>query len=93
MIKVLLTLAILSIFASCNNDKDEKMTNSSTQVKQIPSPAGDSCAEPFLFTDKNEVIYLSWIEKKGNKAHFTFLLYPMINGRNLNKLLRVTTGL
>ena len=72
MIKVLLTLTILSIFASCNNDEDEKMTNSSTQVKQIPSPVGDSCAEPFLFTDKNDVIYLSWIEKKGKQSTLYF---------------------
>jgi len=72
MIKILLTLGILSIFTSCNDDEDEKMIRSSTQLKQMPSPAADSSAEPFLFTDKNDVIYFSWIEKKGKQSTLYF---------------------
>jgi hypothetical protein len=38
----------------------------------LSSPAGDSCAEPYLFTDSNGIVYLSWIEKIGKQSTLNF---------------------
>jgi hypothetical protein len=71
--KQLLALFILFFtITSCNSNADEKKTNSSTRVKNMNSPASDSCAEPYLFTDKNGTVYLSWVEKKGRGAALKF---------------------
>ncbi len=62
-----LTLAI--VFISCSERKDKPQ---SLQVKEFTSPATDSCADPFLFTDKSGKIYLSWVEKKGKESTLMF---------------------
>ena len=71
MKKVFFVFLVIATILSCN-DSDEKKRAVSVQVKQISSPASDSCAEPFLFTDRNDVTYLSWIEKKGNQSTLFF---------------------
>ena len=71
MKRILVASVIVLFIISCNN-KDEKITNSLVQVKQMSSPASDSCAEPFLFTDRNHMTYLSWIEKKGKQSTLYF---------------------
>ena len=72
MKKALLAFVIVTIILSCNDGANERATSSTTPVKQMSSPASDSCAEPFLFTDKNDMIYLSWIEKKGKQSTLFF---------------------
>ena len=72
MKKALLAFGIVSLILSCNNKEDKEINSSLSQVRQIPSPASDSCAEPFLFTDKNDMTYLSWIEKKGKQSTLFF---------------------
>jgi hypothetical protein len=70
---VLLVFGFVLIILSCNDDKAGKITNeTSVEVQQMSSPASDSCAEPFLFTDRNEKTYLSWIEKKGKQSTLYF---------------------
>ena len=61
---ILLTFGI----TSCNQSEKEK----SYEVKEFTSPAADSCALPFLFTDKNGTVYLSWLEKFNNKSTLKF---------------------
>ena len=70
MKKILFVLILATTVFSCTNNKDSKTGLS--EVKQFISPAGDSCAEPFLFTDKNGLVYLSWIEKIGKNATLKF---------------------
>lgn len=71
--KQLLTLFIvLSIITSCNDTADDKKVNLSAQAKTMNSPVTDSCAEPYLFTDKNGTVYLSWVEKRGKEATLKF---------------------
>ncbi len=68
--KILVTTFILSsIFYSCsNNGANEKKLS----VVEFASPTSDSCAEPYLFTDKNGTVHLSWIEKKGKESWLKF---------------------
>ena len=62
--------AILLIFGitSCNQSIKEK----TYEVKEITSPTADSCSVPYLFTDKNGTVYLSWIEKINSKSTLKF---------------------
>jgi len=71
MKKILTALLITAIAFSCNSNNGEKKINAA-EVKEFSSPAADSCAEPYLVTDKNGTVYLSWIEKKGKEAALKF---------------------
>ncbi len=59
---------LISGMASCNQSVKEK----TYEVKEFAFPAADSCAEPFLFTDKNGTVFLSWIEKINKKSTLKF---------------------
>jgi hypothetical protein len=74
--KRLLSFYILVfVIAACNDIAGEKKANSPARVKNMDSPAADSCAEPYLFTDKNGTVYLSWIEKRGTDASLKYSSY------------------
>ena len=72
MKEVLLAFLITATILSCSDSERGNKAVSPIQVKQMSSPTTDSCAEPFLFTDKNDIIYLSWIEKKGKQSTLYF---------------------
>lgn len=72
MNKLLAALALICAIVSCTNNNSEKKTAGTTEVKQIASPASDSCAEPYLFTDNNGMVYLSWVEKKRKESSLKF---------------------
>ena len=72
MKRLLTAFVVLGTIASCANSKNEKQTELSAAVRQLNSPASDSCAEPFLFTDKNNLVYLSWVKKKGEESTLKF---------------------
>jgi hypothetical protein len=61
-------IMLITVFACTNNDREKTVS----PLKQFSSPAKDSCAEPFLFTDKNGLVYLSWTEKKGKESSLKF---------------------
>lgn len=65
----LLIIAITTIFViACNNP----VQHANNQLKIIPSPADSVSAEPYLFTDINGVVYLSWVEKGIEKSTLNF---------------------
>jgi hypothetical protein len=49
--------------ASCASEPADKKTDAARSPLAIESPADSMSAEPYLFTDKNGVAYLSWIER------------------------------
>jgi hypothetical protein len=69
MNKLLLAITFICAAISCTNNINEK---GMAAVKQMPSPAKDSCAEPYLFTSKEGTVFLSWVEKKGKEAALKF---------------------
>ena len=82
MNKLLIALLLLIVFASCKNAStktDNKITDStgnvSSNIEALPSPADSVSAEPYLFTDKNGLVYLSWIEKTKDKSFLKFSTY------------------
>ena len=72
MKKLLTALMLMVAIISCKNNDRQKGENKVAEVKRLASPATDSCAEPFLFSDKNGLVYLSWIEKKGKENFLKF---------------------
>lgn len=64
-------ILILIVFVSCNNSIGEKKPLTA-DVKILSSPATGSCAEPFLFSDKHGLVYLSWIEKTDSGSILKF---------------------
>jgi len=72
MKKLLTALLLTGAIVSCSNNKNDNPVNTSDKVMMLTSPASDSCAEPYLFTDKNGHVYLSWIEKRGKESTLKF---------------------
>jgi len=78
-------ILLITVFA-CTNNAGEK---TAATLKQFSSPAKDSCAEPFLFTDKNGEVYLSWVEKKGNESSLKF---STLNNETWSEPITIATG-
>ena len=89
MKKILIALVLIGAILSCKNNDRQKGENKVAEVKQLASPASDSCAEPFLFTDKNGLVYLSWIEKKGKE---NFLKFSTLENDKWSEPILITSG-
>jgi len=72
MEKLWFALLVTGMIISCSNDKNDNPVIGTEKVMMLTSPTSDSCAEPYLFTDKNENVYLSWIEKRGKESTLKF---------------------
>lgn len=74
MKKTIIGLVIAVIIISCSDSKNENNNDVSisSNITMLQSPVGDSCAEPYLFTDRNGTAYLSWVEKKGKQSTLKF---------------------
>ena len=75
MKKILIALSFAGIIVSCSDNKKENSAIGSAQITMLVSPAVDSSAEPYLFTDKNGKVYLSWVEKKNKGSQLKFSSY------------------
>jgi BNR repeat-like domain len=74
MTKLITVLSLIIVFASCADKTTE--TKTTGEVVSLSSPAADSTAEPYLFTDAKGIVHLSWVQKKGKEAslHFSSLV-------------------
>ena len=78
MNKLFSVLLLFIAMSSCKNapkQTDSKNNNSAgaiSNLKYLSSPADSVSAEPYLFTDKNGLVYLSWIEKTKEKSLLKF---------------------
>ncbi|MFN2438923.1 MAG: hypothetical protein ABR503_06960, partial [Chitinophagaceae bacterium] len=87
MTKLLTTILITIILASCNNSN--KTESKESALKLLSSPADTASAEPYLFTDKKGVVYLSWIEKTKGKS---LLKFSVLNNENWSEADTITFG-
>ena len=85
MKQILSCLGILIIVASCNQSQPKTIN----EVKAISSPATDSCAQPYLFTDKNGIVFLSWMEKKNKQSTLKFSTF---SGDQWTEPVTIATG-
>ncbi|MGE0587721.1 MAG: exo-alpha-sialidase [Cyclobacteriaceae bacterium] len=72
--KFLISFSLTFFIMGCGSDKNNK---SSYKVTDIASPTGAFSAEPFLYTDSNGQVYLSWVEKMDSSHVFK---YATLNG-------------
>ncbi|MHA4842564.1 sialidase family protein [Flavitalea antarctica] len=70
--KILLVIGVAVLCYGCADNSRTDDAKVRPAVAMLQSPATDSSGEPFLFTDKNGLVYLSWIEKKDKSYHFRF---------------------
>ena len=61
----LLVLCLIGTACSVKKNADQ-------EIKFLASPSTSNSAEPFLFTDIDSTVYLSWIEKNEGKATLKF---------------------
>lgn len=67
------TLSFIVALASYSTNRTESVSaGEDPTVVMLTSPVADSSAEPFLFTNKNGIVYLSWIQKKGKESTLQF---------------------
>ncbi len=59
-------LLMCAIVMGCSSKKST--IEQAQSIHSIPSPSKPNSAEPFLFTDKDSTVYLSWIEKSEEKS-------------------------
>lgn len=66
----------VSLLASCESGTTKKTTEEKTsELQAMQSPVDSVSAEPYLFTDKNGVVYLSWITKDPEKSTLKYSTY------------------
>lgn len=71
MTKLLFALIFLVLVIACK-DPGQKTGKEKDNITVLVSPADSLSAEPYLFTDKNGIVYLSWIEKGKEKSSLKF---------------------
>lgn len=87
MNKLLNGFLMIIVLASCNDTSKTKIRKSS--LVQLNSPVDSVSAEPYLFTDENGLVYLSWIEKTQDKS---LLKFSVLNNENWSDPDTITSG-
>ncbi len=89
-------LLVILLTASCKNSsrgKDNKTNDlANTEIsslKHLASPADSFSAEPYLFTDKNGLVYMSWIEKIKERS---VLKFSTLNNEQWAEPLVISSG-
>ena len=72
MRKLLSAFFFAGMLASCISGDNKKNAESATGLLEMKSPADSVSAEPYLFTDKNGVVYLSWVTKKAQNSTLNY---------------------
>jgi hypothetical protein len=72
MVKFVFATCIVVFLCSCHERDKPEETSGQQAISILQSPAADSCGEPYLFTDKNGLVYLSWIEKNDQSYRLKF---------------------
>jgi len=86
--KYIVLIGILVILSGCVAD-EKPSPQKRPQIVTLKSPAIDSCGEPFLYTDKNGSVYMSWIEK--NNDNYT-LKFSMIKNDSSSTPVTIASG-
>lgn len=68
MRKLISVFFIVGLFVSCASKPADEEVDITRAPLAIESPADSASAEPHLFTDKNGMVYLSWVTKEGQNS-------------------------
>src|SRR5689334_24857161 len=70
--KLFVAVGCIAMMISCSSAPSVKLPDTTRTALLLPSPADSNSAEPFLFTDKNDVVYLSWMVKDSQTSTLKF---------------------
>lgn len=89
MRKLVSALFITGFLIACGSDHADKPADITRTPLAIESPADSASAEPYLFTDKNGIVYLSWIAKEGQNST---LKYSSLHNEKWSESAVIATG-
>ena len=96
MSKLFFTWLLVAGVYSCNNNTKESgkqatedEINKMSYLKQMVSPVDSASAEPYLFSDKNGKVYLSWVEKGKEKS---WLKFSVLDNDEWSEPLPISSG-
>ena len=78
-----------SLLASCISEAGKEKKENTSGLQAMSSPVDSVSAEPYLFTDKNGMVYLSWVTKEGVKST---LKYSILNNENWSEPVVIASG-
>jgi hypothetical protein len=87
MIKLLYTILTIILFTNCN--ERNTITISEDSLELLASPADTASAQPYLFTDKNGSVFLSWIQKAEGEH---LLKYAVLNNDTWSQPTTISFG-
>ncbi len=80
-------LLLCVIVIGCSQKKD--VINQIQSIQTIPSPSKPTSAEPFLFTDSDSSVYLSWVEKSEERS---ILKLSSLNNNQWTEPMTIASG-
>ena len=80
-------LILCSIGVACSVKKSS--IEQTSEIKILSSPSKSTSGEPFLFTDKDSTVYLSWIETSADK---TILKFSSLQNNQWSEPMIIATG-
>jgi hypothetical protein len=89
MRKLLPALFFAGILTSCASEANKEKAEKAPQLQVMESPADSVSAEPYLFTDKNGMVYLSWVTKDAQKS---ILKYSVLKDGKWTEPLVIASG-
>lgn len=78
-----------SLLASCISEAGKEKKENTSGLQAMSSPVDSVSAEPYLFTDKNGMVYLSWVTKEGPKST---LKYSILDNENWSEPVVIASG-
>lgn len=81
-------IIFVSLLMSCTSEANKKKFEKTT-AQAMESPVDSTSAAPYLFTDKNGIVYLSWISKDSQKST---LKYSMLKDGEWSKPSVIASG-
>jgi hypothetical protein len=80
----------LSIFQILTPARQETSSSNSVAVREFASPAGPSSLAPNLIADSRGRVFLSWVEKRGDKGHA--LRFSVLEKERWSEALTISEG-
>jgi hypothetical protein len=87
MIKLVYIILLLILFINCSDSTTK--TGDENALQLLNSPTDTASAQPYLFTDKNGSVYLSWVQKaKGEHL----LKFAILQNDEWSQPITITSG-
>lgn len=75
MRRLIPVICFVSLLTSCASETNKRNRENASELLLMQSPVDSVSAEPYLFTDKDGVVYLSWVTKEPTRS---ILKYAML---------------